>query len=163
MTEFCTMKKMFLCLTPILLLLSGCASMPLVSPKMPDASNRAEVIVFRESAFNAGGVSLTFGANGQALVYLSNAEFASIHLEPGTYRFFVRARSDDPATLDLTTLKANDRRCFKTYANPLNVAKNFVPFGRLLIKDPAFIVQEVECPPSEELAKYSRVTVEYQK
>ena len=156
------MKKLPLFLIPALMQLGACTSMPLTPPKQPAASSRAEVIVFREHAFNSGGVSATFGANEQAFVYLGNAEYASIFFAPGTYRFFVRARSEDALTLE-QTVKADEKHCLKTFANPLNLAKAFVPFGRLMISDPTFLLVEVECPSSGQLAKYSRVEVEYQK
>ena len=155
------MKKSVSILVLTLLLLPGCASMPLVPPKMPDASNRAEVIVFRESAFNAGGVSVTFGSDEQAFVKLSNAEYASIFLAPGAYVFFVRARNGDPAVLT-QTLKTGDRRCLKSVANPINLARAAVPI-LMMVNGYSFLLEEAPCLSNEELAKYARVNVEYQK
>ena len=120
------MKKLLIVLTPTFLLLAGCASIPLVSPKMPDVSNRAEIVIFRKSAFNAGGVGLSFGADEQAITTLGNADYASIFFASGTYKFFVRARSAEPTVLNLT-LKTGDRRCLKTVPDSGNLAKAAVP------------------------------------
>ena len=154
-------EKLLLVLTVAFTLLTGCASVPLVQPRMPDASNRAEVVIFRESAFNAGGVGVSFGADEQAFVTLGNSEYASIFIPPGTYKFFVRARSADPTTLS-QTLKAGDRRCLRTVADPSNLAKVVIPIV-MMASGYGFLLEELPCPSGDQLAKYSRVDVEYQK
>jgi hypothetical protein len=139
--------------------LAGCASPPVSKLQLPDPTTRAEVLVFREYTFNAGGVTLAFGANNNALVKLENSEFASILLAPGTYNFFVQARTAKP-TVATTTLKAGDRKCLRAVADPGNLTRVIVPF-LMMSTGYLFLLNEVRCPSNAELAKYSRVNVDY--
>lgn len=140
--------------------LGGCASAPVTRLKLPEPSNRAEIVAIRESSFNAGGVSASFGADGETYVGLSNSEYASIFIGPGTYNFFVRARTADPTILNLV-VKVGERRCLKTGADSTNLAKVLVPVW-LMSSGYRFVLEEVKCPTDVELAKYTRVSVGYQ-
>jgi hypothetical protein len=140
-------------------LLAGCASAPHVKPPLPEASNRSEVVILRDRALNAGGVGLTFGVDEQAYLTLSNGDYASVYVTPGTHRFFVQARSADPAVLSVD-LKAGERRCLRTVADVANLGRAVVPLA-LMTMGYSFLLDEVKCPSNEELAKRPRVDVEY--
>ena len=143
-----------------LAVLTACSSMPISRLKHTEPGNRAEVVIYRESSFNAGGVSLALGIDGEAFATLSNSDYAAVYIPPGTYSFFVRARSAEPTTLKLE-IKASQRRCMKTAADSENMIKVLVPVA-MMVSGYRFTLDEVPCPSNGELAKLSRVTVEYQ-
>lgn len=91
-------------LTPLVLalVLSACSSTPIVPLQQPDASSRADVTIYRDYAFNAGGVSLAVGVGSSAFAILENSEFVRVELPPGLQEFFVRARNADPTLLKLS-------------------------------------------------------------
>jgi hypothetical protein len=141
-------------------LLAACTPAHLTPLKAPTASERAELLVYRESAFNAGGVGLIFGADGQDYTALGNSQYAQVYLTPGPYQFFARStQGDRPYVLPLN-MATSQRICLKAYANPANLAKAVLPlayyFGH------TFLLEQVACPTAEELAKYSQEPVEYQ-
>ena len=139
--------------------LTGCASAPIVNPPLPDAANRAEVLVLRERAFNAGGVGLAFGVEARAHVTLGNGDYTSLFVAPGTHRFFVQARSAEPGVVSLT-LKPGEKRCLRTSPDVGNLARTALPIA-MMATGYLFGVEERPCPTPEELSKYSRVEVEY--
>lgn len=140
--------------------LTACSSVPISRLKKTEPNNRAEVVIYRESSFNAGGVPLAVGADGQAFAVLSNSEYAAVFVSPGTHSFYVRARTAEPTTLTLE-VKVSERRCMKTVADSSNLAKVIVPMA-LMVSGYRFILEEVRCPSDAELTKLSRVNVEYQ-
>ena len=134
--------------------------MPIGRLKQTDPENRAEIVIYRESSFNAGGVSLAVGIDGQAFATLGNSDYAAMFVRPGTYNFFVRARTAEPTTLKLEA-KAGERRCLKTVADSTNVAKILIPIV-LMASGYNFTLEEVKCQSESELAKLTRINVEYQ-
>lgn len=138
--------------------LTGCSSKPISRLQAPDPSSRAEIVVYRESSFNAGGVPVSFGADGETYATLSNDEYTSIYFRPASYNFFVRARTADPTILKLD-LKSAERRCLKTIADPVNLGKVLVPI-LLMSSGYRFRLEEVKCP-EKDLAKYSFIKIEY--
>lgn len=139
--------------------LAGCASQPVVAISKPSPSARAEVLVFRESSFIAGGVSLAVGTNGAAFASLSNSDYVVAELAPGDREVFVQARSAEPTRVQVK-LQHGARTCLRTSASPSTVAKVAVPIA-LIATGYHFYLDEVPCPSSEELAKYKRIPVSY--
>lgn len=150
----------------------GCTTPAKLTPlKVSDETQRSEVIVYRESALNWYGWNLVFGADGEDYVTLRNADYAQLYLSPKTYQFF--ARSEYPARpyVLTATLNANDRKCMRAYANPSNPVKAVL--GGTIILAPVglawlfmgndFLLEEVTCPSPEELAKYTKVEVQYRE
>lgn len=154
------MKSRYLLSLCGLAVLAGCSSMPIGRLKQTEPANRAEIVIYRESSFNAGGVSLVVGIDGEAFASLSNSDYAAAFISPGAYTAFVRARSAEPTTLKLE-IKAGQRRCMKTIADSGNLAKVLVP-ALLIASGYRFTLEEVPCPSNGELAKLSKVNVEYQ-
>ena len=143
----------------VVLFATGCSSLPVVPLPTPDVANRAEVVIYRVYAFNAGGVSLTVGTGGQAFASLDNREYVAAFVPSGGRPFFVQARSADPTTLTLE-LKPGDRACLKTEADPGNLGKALLP-PLLIASGYRFTLEQVPCPSEGEFAKYRRVNVEY--
>lgn len=143
-----------------LLLLAGCASNPIFPLAKPSQSQQAEVIVFRESAFAAGGVTLTVGANGKAFANLSNSDKVRALLPAGDHEIFVQARSAEPTrvTISLTT---GSLVCLRTSSSPSTYAKVIIPIT-LIATGYHFYLDQVPCPPDAELAKFTNVAVTYQ-
>ena len=143
----------------VVLIPAGCSSLPVVPLSGPDVANRAEVLIYRVYAFNAGGVSLAVGTGAEAFANLNNSEYVSAFVSPGTRTFFVQARSADPTTLTLE-LKPGERACLKTEADPRNLGKVLLP-PLLIASGYGFTLEQVPCPSDSELAKYKHVNVEY--
>lgn len=139
--------------------LAGCASYPFTAIPMPSPTAQAEVVVFRESSFIAGGVSLTVGTGSSAFANISNSEYVSVNLPTGEQDIFVQARIANPTRVRLT-LQPASRVCLRTIASPSTLAKVLVPVI-LMTTGYHFYLDEVPCPSAEELAKYKQVTVIY--
>ncbi|MBE0620345.1 MAG: hypothetical protein IH605_07105 [Burkholderiales bacterium] len=147
--------------TILCLSLIGCTPAHIVRLSAPPESERAEVLVHRESAFNHGGVGLVFGADKRDFVQLNNGEYARLYLPSGNHSFFVRStQADKPYELSASLL-ANQTTCFKASANPENFAKALLPFTFHLSN--SFLLERVSCLSEAEIAKYSSVKVEYEK
>jgi len=139
--------------------LVGCASQPVVAIPKPSPSARAEVLVFRESSFIAGGVSLAVGTNGAAFASLSNSDYVVADMSPGEQEIFVQARTAEPTRVKVK-LQHGSRTCLRTSASPSTVAKVAVPIA-LIATGYHFYLDEVPCPSPAELAKYKLLSVSY--
>lgn len=139
--------------------LAGCASQPLTAVPKPPSDAQAEVVVFRESSFIAGAVSLAVGTGTSAFATIANSEYVSVSLPTGDQDIFVRARTADPTRIHLT-LQPASRVCLRTSASPSTAAKVLVPVS-LMASGYHFYLDEVPCPSAEEFAKYKRVFVTY--
>lgn len=161
---FFTMKTIYGVLLILVVCITGCVHGPysVTRLKIPDESNRAEVVVFRgPAALNAGSVLAAFGTADEFYVMLRRREYASLFLPPQTYQFYVRDIGRAPSIAVTVNLKANDRRCLKVSASSANFAKALVPII-LMATGYSFYLEEVNCPSHEELENYSRVDVEYE-
>jgi hypothetical protein len=139
--------------------LAGCASQPVVAIPKPSASARAEVLVYRESSFIAGGVSLAVGTSGTAFASLSNSDYVVAEMSPGEREIYVQARSAEPTRVQVK-LQHGSRTCLRTSASPSTVAKVAIPIT-LIATGYHFYLDEVPCPSTEELSKYKLLPVSY--
>jgi hypothetical protein len=140
--------------------LSACASAPVKPLPRPAAAEQGDVIVYRESAFAAGGVALSVGAGDSAFASISNSEKARATFSVGDQVIYVQARSAEPTKLKVTVRKGT-AVCLRTSASPSTYAKAAVPIV-LMVTGYHFYLDELPCPPAEELAKYKDVPVAYQ-
>jgi hypothetical protein len=143
----------------VLTLLAGCASLPLTTISKPSPTAQAEVVIFRESSFIAGAVSLAVGNGTSAFAYIANSEYVSVNLPTGEQDIFVQARTADPTRVRLI-LQPASRVCLRTSASPSTLAKVLVPVT-LMATGYHFYLDEVTCPSAEELAKYKQVFITY--
>lgn len=143
----------------LLVLTAACSSLPVLPLSAPAAANRAEVIIYRVYALNAGGVSLAVGTGTQAFAKLDNTEYVVALVPPGSHPFFVQARNAQPTMLALE-LKPGDRVCLKTEADLGNLGKMLLP-PLLIASGYRFTLEQVPCPSEDEFAKYKQVNVEY--
>ncbi len=127
---------------------------------MPADGQRAEVIVFRESAFIARVVALTVSVDGKAFASLDNEDKVQAMLPAGSHEFQVQMRSGNPTRLQ-ASLAAGSSTCFRTSASPSTYAKVAIPIT-LMVTGYAFYLDQVPCPSKEELGKYKDVPVVYQ-
>lgn len=67
----------------------------------PSIDLQSEVLFFRESAFIAGGVPLTVGADGAAFAEVRNGHLVRALLAAGEHEIFVQARSAEPTKLQV--------------------------------------------------------------
>lgn len=139
--------------------IAGCASQPITSIPRPASDNQGEVIVYRESSFIAGMVSLTVGVGNDAIASVDNTEYVRILLPPGEHEIFVRARSADPTRLRITVSK-NGRVCLRTSASSSALAKAIVPIT-LIATGYHFYLDELPCPNDADLQQYKAIPVVY--
>jgi len=140
--------------------LAGCASGPVSPLSRPSPESQGEVIVFRESAFVAGGVALKVGSGASPFANLENSEKVRAMFPAGEHEIFVQARSADPTKVRITVEKSAPV-CLRTSANPNTYAKVVIPVT-LISTGYHFYLDQVPCPPPDELAKYKDVPVTYQ-
>jgi hypothetical protein len=117
-------------------------------------------LVFRESAFAAGGVGLTVGVGSVAYANIGNAEKVRAVLSAGEHELFVQARSAEPTKVRIS-LKKDSVVCLRTSSSPDTYAKVAVPIA-LMATGYHFYLDQVPCPAASELAKYTDVPVAYQ-
>jgi hypothetical protein len=84
-------------------LTTGCTSLPLSALPELRADQSAEILVFRNSSFNAGLVSLTVGTGDKAFARLENDEYVRVQLPAGDVDLFVQARSAEPTRVKVST------------------------------------------------------------
>lgn len=142
------------------IILSGCAPAHLTTLKKPPDSAKAEVLVYREAAFNAGAGSMIVGTNDQDIVELYGDRYATIQLPAGEHTFFARAIGGDQPFKLTVSLKPNELTCIKGIPNPANLAKALVPIAFYLGN--TFLLEPTSCPSKKELAKFELVPVKYE-
>ena len=140
---------------------AACASTPLKPLPVPVAGESGAAVIFRESAFAAGGVGLAVGVDDAGFAMLNNAQRVTARLTAGTQEFFVQARSAEPTRLKVT-IKKGEVVCLRTSSSPDTYAKVAVPLV-LIITGYHFYLDEVPCPSEAELAKYKEVAPVYEK
>lgn len=139
--------------------LCGCASAPVEKLARPAAASQGEVLIYRASQFYAGGVSLSVGVGGKTYAELGNQEYTTLLLRAGEHRIFVRARTAESAEVALQ-LKAGERRCLRTASRSGDGVNVVVPI-LMMATGYRFDLHELPCPSTQEIAKYSRVDVQY--
>jgi hypothetical protein len=142
-------------------LAAGCTPVKPTKLETPPAAERADVLVYRESAFNAGGIGMVFGANKVDFLEMGNNTYVEIPLRAGEYELFVRSTQADQPYVLKTALAPADKKCFRAYANPSNIGKAvLLPFAYYM--GHTFLLDEVACPAAEALANYTRKEAQYQ-
>ncbi len=141
------------------LLLTSCASTPIVPLSKPAADTQGEVIVFREYAFAAGGMGLKVGAFDNVFAMLDNDEKVRASFPAGSHEFFVQARNAEATRLRIEVRKGTTV-CLRASASSDTYLKAAVPVS-LMLTGYHFYLSQVPCPPPEELAKYKDVEVRY--
>ncbi len=138
--------------------LAGCVSTPTQTLPPPPTTSRGEIVVYRESAFVAGGVSLSVGVDERRFANLGNHELARAWLAPGAHEILVQARSAEPTRVKIQ-LDAGQTLCLRTSASPSTYAKVVMPIS-LITTGYHFYLNEQPCPA--DLGSYQAIPVVYQ-
>lgn len=141
------------------LVIVGCTPAKITRLQLPDDSQRSEILVYRETSFNAEGIDMVFGADGNDYVSLRNGQYAHMYFRPGTYSFFVRSVGMDQPHVLTISVNANDTVCLKAFADPANYGKSLMPI--LYHVSSTFLIERANCLSGKELVHYRRVAVEY--
>lgn len=142
------------------LLLTGCTSTRITPLPRPASESQGEVIIFREYAFAAGGVSLKVGTGAGVFAILETSEKASARFPAGTHEIFVQAQSAEPTRVRFEIAKG-EVVCLRTSSSPSTYVKVLVPVS-LMLTGYHFYLDRVSCPKPDVLAKYKDVEVGYQ-
>jgi hypothetical protein len=141
-------------------LVAACASAPIMPLPRPAPDAKGEVIVYRESAFAAGGVNLSVGSGNVAFASIANSEKVRATLSIGEHEIFVQARNAEPTRVRVT-IRKEGLVCLRTSSSPSTYAKVAIPVT-LILTGYHFYLDEVPCPQTAELSKYKDVLVSYQ-
>lgn len=145
----------------VILVLSGCAPAKLVPMSRPQETNQSTLLVYRESAFNSGGVDAVFGSGQQDWVALGTKSYAVLQITPDSHEFFVRStQADQPFVFKATVVQA-ETKCLRVFPNPGNFAKALLPISYMAGN--TFMLEEAVCPNAEILAGFGKKTVTYAK
>jgi len=145
----------------VILVLSGCAPAKLVPMSRPLETNQSTLVVYRESAFNAGGIDAVFGAAQQDWVALDTKSYAVLQIAPAPHEFFVRSTQADQPFVFKATVAQAETKCLRVFPNPGNVAKALLPVSYLAGN--TFFLEETACPSAQTLAGFGKKTVTYAK
>jgi hypothetical protein len=164
--------RFFLGLTlAISIALAGCTTVEITHLKKPRPDTSSELLIFRDWALNAGANNLTAGVDDKNWVVLSTSQFASLQLEPGKYRFFVRraGSTNYPAFVQDIDLKPNGKKCIEAFPNPGNISREIMGLvsnynhltGMSGSFQGSFLFKETECPTTEKLSGYTQIKIDY--
>lgn len=123
--------------------ITGCT--PLQVKPMPNVTQgpKATVVIYRESAYNLGGVPMIVGLDGNDYLELYNREFTKLTVPAGNHELFLRSNQADRPKKLAITLAENESRCFKGFADPQNYVKAFVGITYYLTS--AYVIVEMPC------------------
>jgi hypothetical protein len=141
-------------------LIVACTPARIASLDPPKESEQSELMVYRATALNAGGLKAIFGADGKDYLELGTDTYAELLLVPKTYDFFVRTNQADRRYVFKLELKPNERKCLEAYPNPDNSMKVPLLFVGYWLGS-TFLLKEVECPSSQSTESYQRVARDY--
>ena len=137
-----------------LVIVSGCTTLSKDVQLVTKGSDTSEVVVFREGAFHAGGVSLYVGKNDKYFLKLRNDQYGKFTINAGKYTLQAKADASPASELGVN-LSSGDTVCLKGEPNPDSLAAIIIPFAGNMI--PTFILKEVDCPSQDELSGYVNV------
>lgn len=139
--------------------LSACTPAKLVRPQAVEEGRRAEVMVFRDSQLNAGGVTMVLGVNDKEYAQMGTREYVRWFVQAGPQTIFVRStQADKPFKLPVD-LAAGSFTCLKASADPANFAKMLVPF--VMHMTSTFMLEKVDCPTTALLDRFERLEIRY--
>jgi hypothetical protein len=145
----------------VMLVLSGCAPAKLVPMSRPQETNQSTLVVYRESAFNAGGIDAVFGSGKQDWVALGTKSYAVLQIAPAPHEFFVRSTQADQPFVFKAALARAETKCLRVFPNSGNIAKALLPISYLAGN--TFFLEETACPTPEALAGFGKKDVTYAK
>ena len=154
------MKLGIFLLIGALVLSVGCTSFQVKQLEIVNPDNRSEILVYRESALNAGGMGLIFGVNGDDYVKLRNDSYSFMYLKSGSYDLFVRSDQADQSYTLSVDLETGEKQCFRAYPNPSNIAKAIF-LGLAYYMGNTFLLEKSECMTEDELKEYRSIAVQY--
>jgi hypothetical protein len=135
-----------------LLALSGCASVATDAVLTHEGSPQGELLVYRESAFLAGGVGLYVGESDKYFFVLDNSEYAKVKIDAGEYVFQAKAHAS-PASELRVTVKPDQLTCLKGKPNSAVAAAMMIPIVGNTVS--SFVLEQVECPVNGVPAGYT--------
>ena len=107
------------------LVLSGCSG-PLIKLPMPEVTNRAEILIYKDARLNMGSAPITFGVDNRAYLYIRGGQTASIYITLGKYRLFIGLGDVELESVEVS-LQADDRSCLRIYPYPEGAIALIVP------------------------------------
>lgn len=138
-----------------LAVIQGCSPAQITPiPNSADVAD-AQVLIYRESAFNAAGVPMIIGEDKSDYKQLWNEDYVELIFDEGSHVLYVRSNQADVPFRLPVELKQEGKKCLKGYANPSNWMKVFFPPAYFMGN--TFLLEEVPCPSGEELSSFELV------
>ncbi len=142
------MKKIILLLS---VFFTGCASVSTHPIKLTEGVPQADLLVFREPAFLAGGMGLYFGESDKYFFVLDNSQYYRIKINSGRHIFQAKAHASPAFDLEVDA-KAESTICIKGKANPTVAGAVLIPFLGNMVS--SFMLEQVDCPNDDALKAY---------
>ncbi len=143
------MKKVIASLGVIALVASGCASVS-EDVQLTTANGKpSQLLVYRVSAIGFAAFDMSFGFDDNYFTALGPGEYALIDIDSGEYTFEASLSTSQDTSITLN-VPAGEVTCVK--AEVTDAASVLGALAVMAAK--GVTLEEVECPNSEELAKY---------
>lgn len=110
------MKKYISMIIPVFFL-TGCTTLSKDVILVTESSEAATVVIYRESAFQAGAVSLLVGKDNKYFAALRNNSYTSFQIDPGTHILQAKADGAPASSIEITPAK-NETICLAGKPNP---------------------------------------------
>ncbi|RUO18512.1 hypothetical protein CWE08_11385 [Aliidiomarina iranensis] len=140
-----------------LIVFTGCTSISTDAQLVTNTNKgTASILVYRESAFQAGGVSLFVGKDDEYFMELRNNQYAQVEIDAGKHLIQAKASGSPPSSIDIE-LEENKTVCLAGKPNPEMAGAMLIPFVANMV--PTFTLEKVSCPSAEKLEELTRISL----
>ncbi|WP_372860785.1 hypothetical protein [Spongiibacter sp.] len=138
-----------------LIVLSGCTTLSNDYSFVTEGSETSELLVYRESAFQAGAASLYVGEGDQYFMKLRNDQYSVVEIDSGNH--VLQAKADaSPASILEVDLVPGKTTCIASKPNREMLGAAIIPIIANMV--PTFLLEKTECPTPEILAEMNNVS-----
>lgn len=138
-----------------LIVLSGCTTLSGDYVLVTEGSETSKLLIYRESAFQAGAVSLYVGEGDHYFLKLRNDQYSVLEINSGNHVLRAKADASPASTLGIY-LAPGDTACIASKPNRKMLGAALIPIIANMV--PSFLLEEKECPTSKVLAEMEDVS-----
>ncbi|WP_339676512.1 hypothetical protein [uncultured Zhongshania sp.] len=138
-----------------LVALSGCTTLSKDYVLVTEGNDTSQLLVYRESSYQAGAVSLYVGEGDKYFLKLRNDQYSVIEINSGNH--ILQAKADaSPASILEITLPPGETKCVASKPNQEMLGAVMIPIIANMV--PSFLLEEKACPTPEILAGMENVS-----